>query len=269
MAEQSYNDDVAQFFELATQQYSEINLVFYLDKCEYSRLTALCVGIKNGHFIARAPIEKIDTHPIIWGTETSGYFTVRDATIIHCHFKTRLARLYNAPPDALYLVFPLPRHIDHDQRRFSRRVIIDEEVADEFVVWHGLMDGGNFEKPPQLRWMALESRHCELAELSANGLRLDFPEKSPILEKLAINDEILLRGDFGLLKKPNYIFVLGNIVRIMKKPDNPEIISVGCHFRSWRKVDAVNSQAWFRADNREGIGMIAQWLSRNFRSVSK
>lgn len=260
-------DDPGYFFDLAARQYTEINLFFYLNKCEYSNFKALCVGVKNGHFIVRVPVAKVEDEPIIWGTEASGYFTVRDATLVACHFYTRLARMYNAPPDALFLVFPLPRYIDHDQRRFSRRVSMSAEAATKFDVWHGLMDGGNDESLPMLRWLTMENRHCELADISANGLRLDFPEKSPILEKMALNDEILLKGDFGSKGKSNEIFVLGNIVRIMQRPESDGIISVGCHFRSWRKVNAPAGQAWFRSDSHEGIGLIAQWVSRNFKSV--
>lgn len=260
-------EDSAYFFDLAVRQYTEINLFFYLNKCEYSNFKALCVGVKNGHFITRVPLAVVEDEPIVWGTEVSGYFTIRDATILACHFHTRLARIYNAPPDSLFLVFPLPRYIDHDQRRFSRRVSLNAEAATDFHIWHGMMEGGNEKTLPALKWMLLENRHCELGDLSANGLRLDFPEKSPILEKMAVNDEILFKGDFGLPKKPNEIFILGNIVRIMHRPEMEGIISVGCHFRAWRKVAGPGAQAWFRSDPQEGIGLIAQWLSRNFKAV--
>lgn len=262
------NEDAAYYFNLATEQYVEINLFFYLNKCEYSNFRALCVGIKNRHFICRIMLDQVEDVPIIWGTEVSGYFVVRDSELVYCHFHTRLARIYNGPPNALYLVFPLPRYIDHDQRRFSKRVTIDPEIATSFKIWHGTIDGGSSDTLPALRWITLENRHCEMADLSANGYRLDFPEKSPILEKFAVNDEMLLLGNFGLPRKPNNLYILGNIVRIMEKPESEGIVSVGCHFRSWRKVDTPPAQAWFRSDSKEGIGLVAQWVSRNFRTVA-
>lgn len=262
-------DKVEYFFDLAIKQYVEISLFFYLDKCEYSSLKALCVGIKNSHFITRISLGAVENTPIIWGTEVNGYFSVRDVEITPCSFSTKLVRIYNAPPDALFLVFPLPSYLDHDQRRFSRRVLLDAANTSAFGLWHGLFINGDPETLPQLRWTTLENRHCELAELSATGLRLDFEEKSPILEKMATNDEILLRGNFGARNRADDIYVLGNIVRIMKRPDSEGIVSAGCRFRSWRKTTAPANQAWFRADPQEGIGQIAQWLSRNFRTINK
>lgn len=260
-------DDAAYYFNLATEQYVEINLFFYLNKCEYSNFKALCVGLKNNHFICRVGLDQVAETPLVWGTEVRGYFVVRDANLETCNFQTRLARIYNGPPNALYLVFPVPKYIDHNQRRFSKRVTIDPEVANEFKVWHGMMDGGGPDVLPALRWITLEARHCELADLSANGLRLDFEEKSPILEKFALNDEILLLGNFGLPRKPNNLYILGNIVRIMDRPESEGIVSVGCHFRAWRKVETPAAQAWFRCDPQEGIGLVAQWVSRNFRMI--
>lgn len=269
MPEDRNRDKVEYFFDLAIRDYTNINLLFYLDKCEYSSLEGMCVGLKNGHFIVRAKLEDVENSPLVWGTEVAGYFTVRDVEIIPCHFHTRLVRIYNAPPDALFLVFPLPQFIDHEQRRFSRRVGLELGAKSEFSIWHGMFINGDSETAPQLRWTMLESRHCEFAELSANGMRLDFEEKSPILEKMAINDEMLLRGNFGTRTRADDIYVLGNIVRIMKKPESEGIISVGCHFRAWRKVTASANQAWFRSHPQEGIGQISQWLARNFRRVNK
>lgn len=262
-------NDVAYYFKLAAEQFSTINLFFYLDRCQYSHINGVCVGLKSRHFVVRVPLEEVEKRQIVWGSEVAGYFTVRDASIEPCHFNSRLVRLYNSPPKYLLLVFPLPASIDHNQRRFSRRVNISHETADGFGVWHGVMEGGDFDSLPALRWFALENRHCDLAEISANGMRLDFPEKSPICAKLAVNDPVLLRGDFGTPRKPLPIFVLGNIVRIMQKPDGEEgITSVGCHFGNWRRVDATQGQTWFRADPQEGIGAIAQWISRNFRNLN-
>lgn len=269
MAEHNNIEDTEALFNLAVQQRSEISLFFYLDKCEYSKFRGICVGIKSRHFIVRAPIESLKNTPIIWGTEVSGYFSVRDADRIECNFRSRLARMYNAPPDALFLIFPLPQHIDHDQRRYSKRVNISEEMAEQFCVWHGLIECGDNDVLPPLRWVKLITADSSLAELSANGMRLDFAEDSKYLPKLAFQDEVLLKGNLGTKVKPNDIYVLGNIVRIMPKPDSEGIISVGCHFRAWCKIGAAGVQNWFRADNQEGIGLLAQWLGRNFRSVNK
>lgn len=262
-------EEAEYFFQLATNQYAEINLFFYLDKCEYSNFKALCVGIKNSHFITRVAIEQVDKTPIVWGTEVSGYFTVRDVDSVACHFYSKLARIYNAPPNALYLVFPIPSHIDFNQKRYSKRVNLDEDSVAGIDAWHGMIEGGDFEKLPVLRWIKLEQRFCEIAELSASGMRIDFPENSPILEKMALNDEILLRGDFTVAKQPNDVYILGNIVRIMPKPETEGIMSVGVRFRCWRKIASKAGQAWFRADSKDGIGFISQWLSRRFRAVRR
>ena len=267
MAEQK--DDIAYYFDLAIQQYSEINLFFYLERCEYSNFKSLCVGLKNGHFITRVSLEKVEHTPIVWGTEISGYFTIRDTEIVPCHFKSRLVRIYNAPPDSLFLVFPLPDYMDHNQMRFSKRISLDPEIAQEFGLWHGMMGYGDESTLPILRWISLTGQQCQLAEISANGLRIDFEEKSPFLEKMGINDEILLRGNFGLPTKPFEMYIVGNIVRIMKKPESDGIMSVGCHFQSWQKIDNAKTKAWFRADPQEGIGQVAQWLSRNYRRLGK
>lgn len=264
-----FHDDVSYWFDLAIQQYVDINLFFYLDKCEYSRLKSICVGIKNGHFITRSPLSQVASHPIVWGTEVNGYFTVRDKKPEVCHFRTRLVRIYNGPPNSVFLVFPLPRDMEHNQRRFSMRVNMDEETAGAFGVWHGMMEGGDTENLPQFRWLGLDARLCDLAELSSNGMRLDFAEKSPILEKLSINDEMLLRGNFGQPKKAAELLILGNIVRIMPKPESDGIVSVGCHFRAWRRADAPSGQTWFKADPEVGVGLVSQWLARNFKAVRR
>lgn len=269
MPDRKIQDNVEYYFDLAIKDYVEIDLLFYLDKCEYSNLKALCVGLKNGHFIMRTSVAEVENSPLVWGTEVAGYFSVRDVEMIPCNFRTRLVRIYNAPPESLFLVCPLPSHMNHEQRRFSKRVNLDPEGNAGFDIWHGMFLNGDPETPPQLRWAQLESRHCELAELSANGMRLDFEENSPFLQKMAINDEMLLRGNFGTRARVDDIYVLGNIVRIMKKPEAEGVMSVGCHFRAWRKVTAPANQAWFRSDAQEGIGQISQWLSRNYRSVNK
>ena len=260
-------DKSAWYFKLAVEQYVEINLFFYVDKCLYSSLRALCVGIKKGHVITRAPLETLMHKSIVWGSEISGYFTVRDLEIEHCHFTSRLVRLYNSPPSSMFLVFPEPQIIDHQQRRFSKRVNLDEETGEKFDAWHGEMDSGNMETLPRLRWTPLKNRQCELDEISANGMRLTMNAQSPMAARIGVNDLILLKGNFGVPTKPVNLFVLGRIVRKLPDPEDKEIIQAGCHFFSWRKVDDTRNSNWFRADTQEGIGQIAQWVSRNFRNV--
>lgn len=259
-------DEVTYYFKLAVEQYAEMSLVFMLDMCPYSRINALCVGVKNGFFIARVLMEEVNSQPLIWGSDVNGYFTVRDEHIVHCHFKSKLVRLNNAPPDALFMAFPLPANIDHEQRRFSRRVNLDEDTEHKLKVWHSYMFGGDFETPPQMRWESLKNRNCELVELSANGMRLELEEKNPLFPKLSVADNVLLLGDFGSPSKPAPLYILGNIVRKMPKPDVEGVMCIGCHFNSWRKVPGDGT--WFRADPQEGIGQVAQWISRNFRNLN-
>lgn len=259
-------DEVNYIFNLAVEQYANINLVFLLDKCPYSTLSAVCVGLKNNHVITRVPLEEIERHPVIWGSEVSGYFSVRDTDIINCHFKTRLVRIYNAPPNSMFLIFPLPRFLDHNQRRFSRRVNIDEEYADSFRLYHAWLSGGDNDHPPQYKWQLLNNHGCELAELSATGMRIDMNEQNPLYAKIFLNDPVLLKGDFGYAQKPAKLYVLGNVVRKMRKPDSEDMMSIGCHFESWRKTEA--NSTWFRADPQEGIAQIAQWVARTFRSLN-
>lgn len=255
------------FFELAAQQYADIWISFYLDRCPYSRLQATCVGLKNGHLVARASLGEIGRQPIVWGTQVHAYFSVRDVDVVHCHFVSRLTRLYSAPPDSMLLVFPLPERLDHSQRRFSRRVEIKEDKIADFGLWHGALYGDNAEKLPQFRWEQLQGAFCSVGEISANGMRLDLNEAGPHAARITVNDWILLRGDFGAAAKSSPIFVLGNVVRKMADPQTEGIVCAGCHFMSWRKVSGANSNTWFKAGNEEGIAMIAQWISRNFRSL--
>lgn len=255
------------YFSLAVQQYAEINLYFYVDKCLYSNLRALCVGVKKGHVITRAPLDKIEQNSIVWGSEISGYFTVRDIEIEHCHFQSRLVRLYNSPPASMFLVFPEPRSIDHQQRRFSKRVSLEGSLADKFAVWLGELDSGDNSTLPRLRWTPLKNRQCEIDEISANGMRLAMSAKSPMAAKVGVNDLLLLKGDFGTPGRPADLFVLARVVRKMPDPDEEDILQAGCHFFSWRKVDDSRTSTWFRADSQEGIGLVAQWVSRNFRNM--
>lgn len=260
-------DNNEYFFKLAVQQYSTADLFFYLDRCPYSQIKALCVGVKKGYLITRVSIEEIEDTQIIWGSEVNGYLTVRDETIIHCHFSTRLVRMYTAPPNAMFLVFPIPKDIDFNQRRFSRRVKPEEDFLKGLSVWYGELQGGDSENLPQLRWINLKKPEGEIGELSASGLRLDLPEQSAAGTRININDRILLRGNFGTSARPMPIFVLGAVVRKMPDPEDEEQLSVGCTFLNWRKVDDTRNTSWLRCDPQEGIAIIAQWISRNFRNL--
>lgn len=260
------NDNIEYYFNLAIEQYSDINIVFLLDQCPYSRLTALCVGIKNGHFIVRVALDQIDLHPLVWGSEANCYFQVRDAQMVVCHFVTKLVRIYNAPPHAMFLVFPLPAALDHNQRRFGRRVTLYDDEEAELRVWHCYPSGGDDEELPVLRWEDLARHQCELDDLSANGMRLRINEKNPYYGKLHVNDRLLLRGNFGSSKKPARLYAMAQLVRKTPLPDSEDDMAIGCQFISWRKTD--DAKTWFRADQREGIAAIAQWISRNFRNLN-
>lgn len=256
------------YFDLAVEQNSMINMYFMVDKCQFSFLSAPCVVVKGGHFVVRVSLNDIDNNqPIIWGTEVNGYFTVRDINPVNCHFTSKLVRMYNGPLNSLYLVFPLPKFIDHNQRRFSRRINIDDEISENFHVWYGSMEGGDTNTLPELVWSGLKHTSCELSELSSSGLRLDLPEHNPLCTKMMINNLILLKGNFGTPNKIIPIFVIGIIVRKMPNPEMDGIMSIGCQFHSWRKVDARSANTWFRSDPREGIGLIAEWIARNYRAI--
>ena len=254
-------------FTLARSQGVPINLVFLLDKCEVSRFAAPCIMIKNGHFVIRAELEQLAEHPIIWGSEVSGYFVVMDdGKRVTCHFLTKLVRIYNGPLNSVYLVFPLPESLDHHQRRFSKRVNLERENAEGFGVWYGRLVNGGPEALPELAWTQLESPECELGELSASGMRLDALESCPLTYS-CLYDPLLLKGDFGRPEEPNPLFVRGVIVRSMAKPDAEGVISYGCRFLAWRKVVTRHPNTWFRADE-DGVAAIAEWLNRNFRAVA-
>ncbi|MBD5608394.1 MAG: hypothetical protein HDQ93_06035, partial [Desulfovibrio sp.] len=198
--------------------------------------------------------------------EINGYFSARDVDVYHFHFRTKLARFYNAPPNSMFLVCPLPTELDKQQRRFSRRVNLDETIGKTLTVWHSFLTGGDDETPPQQKWQNLSRRECEVGEISANGMRLDMDETNPLYPALFINDNVLLRGDFGSLKKPLVLYILGNIVRKMSRPDAEKAMSIGCRFTSWRKANSTG--AWFRADPRDGIAQLAQWISRNYHTFN-
>lgn len=262
------SSDPGYFFQLAIDQNSNIKLYFLIDKCQFSIISAPCVMLKANHFVVRAPLNMVEQAPIIWGTEVNGYFNVRDINLVHCHFSTRLSRIYNGSLNSLYLIFPIPNHIDHTQRRFSKRINISEDSPGNFSVWHGSMTSGTSTELPQLVWQSLAETVCELTELSSSGMRLDVPEAAPLCAKMTLNDPILLKGDFGSVKKPNPAYVLGTIIRKMANIENPEIISMGCQFYAWQKISENARATWFKPDARDGVGAIAEWISRNFRSVN-
>lgn len=252
-------------FTMARVQSVPISLVFLLDKCEVSRLAAPCVMIKNGHFVIRAELEQLATHPIIWGSEISGFFVImHDGQPLPCHFQTRLARIYNGPLNSVYLVFPVPEALDHNQRRFSKRVNIDRESAHGFGVWYGRFVHGVDQGLPYLDWTPLENEQCELGEMSASGMRLDALKSSPLTHYFQ-DDPVLLKGSFGK-DEAQAIFVRGIIVRSMPKLDAEGVTSYGCRFIAWRKVITPAPNTWFRVDE-DGVGAIADWLHRNFRTV--
>lgn len=259
--------EVERYFNLAAAQQTRMNLFFIWDKCQISSVRAPCVMVKKGLFVVRSTLAELDKEPVIWGAEVNGFFTVRDLDLVSCNFKTRLARLYNAPPDAMLMVFPLPRSIEFGQQRFSRRVNISHEATEGFGVWYGEMSGGDMDKLPQLRWRPFDSQTCELDEMSASGMRLDIPAKCPLADRLSVGDPILLKGNFGIPNKPQHVFVLAEIVRKTPRRDVEGQTSLGCHFRSWRRVGGSGQDSWFRAESQEGIGIINQWLSRNFRGI--
>ena len=262
------SSDPGYFFQLAIDQNAILKLYFLIDKCQFSIVSAPCVMLKANHFVVRATLDTLEQTPIIWGTEVNGYFTVRDVNLVHCHFSTRLTRIYNGSLNSLYLIFPIPNHIDHTQRRFSKRVSVTDEGPGNFLVWYGDMNSGTPDELPKLIWQSLADTACELAEFSSSGMRLDVPEATPLCAKMTVNDPILLKGDFGSVKKPNPIYVLGTIVRKMPNIEVEGIVSMGCQFYAWQKISGTTRITWFKPDARDGVGPIAEWISRNFRTVN-
>lgn len=260
MSEQS--ERIEAYFQKAHEENVEITITFLLDKCQFSIIRGPCVMVKRGYFVIRVPLERIRKEQIIWGAAVNGFFTIRMDDTETIHFKSRLVRLYNAPPDSMFLAFPLPSSIDQGQRRHSKRVDIDRDYAEGFGIWYGSMEGGDMEHIPQQIWRPFEDGQCELAEFSASGMRLDLKADNPLLGKLALDDPILLKGDFGSRAKPQPLFVLGNIVRKMPRKDREGCMSLGCRFRSWRKIKGPEGERWFKADPTDGIPLINQWLIR-------
>lgn len=255
------------YFGLAVQQYVTINFVFMLDHVPFTQIKALCAGVKKGYLVTKASLEKIDRHPVIWGSEVNGYFTVRDDDLAHCHFKSRLVRMYMAPGNAMFLVFPLPRFLDFNQQRFSRRVRFEKDLLESLGVWHGELKGGGMESLPQLSWHSLKSQQCEIGDISATGLMLQMPAKSPLAPHFNIHDRILMRGNFGTPARAALLFILGAIVRKMPDIEDEERLNIGCSFLNWRRVEDTRNTSWIRCDPQEGIAMVSQWISRNYRSM--
>lgn len=259
-------DDPEYYFRLACREHARINIFFTLDMCRISNLRTTCVMIKNGHFVVSTPLEEIEREPIVWGTEASGYFTVRDDDLVHCHFRSRVARIYNGPPNSMFLVMPLPKSIDHQQRRFSRRVALHGDDGHNFQVWYGEMEEKG-DRLPVMRWAALNSSGCVLGDISSSGMRVDMPCDEPLLEIIDVNDPVLLRGDFGLSGKSLPLSVIGLVRRKMHAPKDDKIVSIGCNFLKWRKLDGKDNYSWFKAEGEEGIVPIAQWIACNFRGT--
>lgn len=256
-------NDPKYYFDLACAERAKISLFFSLDSCHISNITATCAMVKNGHLVALAPIRDVEREPIVWGTETDAYFAVRDVDLVHCHFRSRVARIYNGPPEAIFLVFPIPETIDHKRRRFALRMPLSSEQSASFRVWHGEAEEKD-DKLPALRWNALEPDFCVLGDISSAGLRLDLPEKHPAADNIGINDAVFLRGDFGSTTKSLPLSVIGLVSRKMPGKNDPGLIQIGCKFLKWRKTGARDT-AWFKAEQNMGVSAIAQWISRNFR----
>ena len=252
------------YIDLAAREHARINLFFTLDMCHISNIRTTCVMIKNGHFVVSVPIEEVEREPIVWGTETSGYFTVRDDDLVHCHFRSRLARIYNGPPNAMFLVFPLPASIDHQQRRFSRRISLNAEEADKFQMWHGGIEE-NDDKLPLMQWRSLSAPTCALGDISSSGLRVDISEKNSIAEIIDINDPVLLHGDFGQPGKPLPLSLIAIVRRKMPAQKEKDIVSIGCNFLKWRKINGADSHTWFKPEADVGVSPVSQWIARNFR----
>lgn len=259
-------EDPEYYFGLACRERARINLFFTLDMCHISNIRATCVMMKNGHFVASAPIEEIEREPIVWGTETAGYFSVRDVDLVHCHFRSRVARIYNGPPNAIFLVFPLPKDIDHQQRRFSLRMSLHKDEAGIFQVWYGKIEEKDG-KMPVIQWRNLKPPMCALGDISSSGLRLDISGNEPLAEDIDINDPILLRGDFGQPGKPLPLSVLALARRKMSGQKDKNIVSIGCHFLKWRKIQGIHGHTWFKPEADVGVPAIAQWISRNFKGT--
>lgn len=268
MAEPTIQDKINEFFNKAHEDQVMINLMFMMDMCQFSIVQGQCTMIKNKHFVVRVPMATLKEKQIIWGADVNGYFSVRTDDRHIIHFKSKLVRLYNAPPDAMFLIFPLPKTIDAEQRRNSRRVDLDSASAEAFGVWYNSLEGGDDLSLPKQVWKEFHQDDCDLGELSASGMRLDFQSSHPLVNTLAIDTIVLLRGDFGTKTRPQPLFVLGTVVRKMPRKDKEGLMSVGCHFTSWRKVSGPDSEQWFKADPQEGIAIISTWLGRNFRGSS-
>lgn len=263
MAEKTEAETIDELFQKAYEDNVNIQLMFLLDKCQFSSISGPCVMVKNRHFVVRIPLAELENEQIIWGADVDGYFTVRTDDLKPIHFRSKLVRLYNGPPDSMFLIFPYPEHVDHEERRSSRRVNIDRDSAHGFGIWCGALEGGDISSIPRQVWRPLENSECQIGELSASGMRLDFKEQSPLASSISIGDAVLLKGDFGSDARPAPVFVIGNVARKLPRKDENGLISIGCHFNSFRQLLGPNSERWFRAHPQEGIGLINQWLRRH------
>lgn len=263
---EEYKNNPEYYFELACEEKARINLFFTLDMCHISNIRATCVMVKNGHFVASATIEEIERQPIVWGTEASGYFSVRDTDLVFCNFRSRLARIYNGPSGSMFLVFPLPETIGHQQRRFSHRISLDSEKAANLRIWYGDVEEKD-ENLPVMSWQKLVAPDFMPGDISSSGLRIDMAANNPLSETIDVNDLILLRGDFGLAGKPMPLSVIALVRRKMHGQKDENLVSAGCNFLKWRKIEGVHSHRWFKPEADMGVPAIAQWVSRNFRGV--
>lgn len=269
MADANSAESIAHLFQLAIDQEVKLNLTFLMDLCQFSIIIGQCVLLKNKHFVVRVGLEQLKEKQIIWGADVDGFFAVRteiDRRVVH--FKSKLVRLYNAPPESMYLIFPLPSFVDQGQRRNSRRVDLNKESSSGFQVWYGAMEGGDEQHLPQKVWKSFRDNQCELGELSASGMRLDFQKDDPLVGQLINDTPVLLKGDFGSKSKPMQLFILGTVVRKMPRKDKEGLMSVGCHFYSWRRVTGPDCETWFKADPQDGIAIVSQWLGRQYRGAS-
>lgn len=270
MADAPGSESVAQLFQLAIEQEVRVNLTFLMDLCQFSIITGQFAFFKNRHFGVRADLRQLREKQVIWGADVDGFFAVRtelDRQVVH--FKSKLVRLYNAPPDSMYLIFPLPAYVDDAQRRHSRRVELGRESSASLQAWYGVMEGGDQVGLPQQVWKSLRENQCEIGELSPSGMRLDFQADNAISGQLLVDTPILLKGEFGPKSKQDQLFVLGTIVRRMSRKDKDGIMSVGCHFFRWRRIAGADSETWFKADPQDGIALISQWLRNPYRGISR
>lgn len=252
---------ITHFLELARDQGVRLHLDFFLDNCRISHLTCLCAAVKNGRFAVRCPLDAIAEQPVLWGGEVKCYFTITDGKDVPCDFTSRVERLYNGPSESMYLIFPLPTFMGHNQRRSSVRLGLERERPTGFSIWHSLLSEGSSSKLPEVQWVALEEGAYSLADLSAGGMRLDVAAGCRASSQMMSGELVLLKGDFGRQgQQPCLVFLVGTIVRSVVKPDSGGALSVGIRFQRWKKVEDKRG-AWFKADADGGMSFVAAWIS--------